>query len=120
MLELTIFLASKDLEERGFFIILLFFGCGMAGRRIPWMVGRHTNKQNNNQIPEFQLWLVIQSPSCLHPSGKHQSLLERFWKECLGEGRGGQGRRRFCTGLQLGKGLTVSVHSWALGHVCAW
>jgi len=36
---------------------------------------------------------------------------------------GGQARgwedtiARFWKGLQLGKGMTVSVHSWALGHV---
>ncbi len=69
-------LALKDLEEEDdLFYYINIFCCGMAGRRIPWMVGRHTNTQNNNQIPKFQLWLVIHSPSCLCPSGKNQKFI---------------------------------------------
>lgn len=35
-----------------------------------------------------------------------------------GKGRGWEDAiARFWKGLQLGKGMTVSVHSWTLGHV---
>jgi hypothetical protein len=79
---LLTFLAPKDLEEGDFLILYIYIYLLWDDREKNSMdVGRHTKTQNNNQIPKFQLWLVIHSPSCLCPSGKNQSLFERFWKE---------------------------------------
>jgi hypothetical protein len=42
--------------------------------------------------------------------GKTKGLFERFWNECLGEGRGWEEAiARFWKGLQLGKGMTVGL-----------